>query len=130
MLVHWLTCQGVHPAFADLGARYPIKSGKLLRVLQRCLSALAHWSPLFGEADYLPLLAFPFVAQFENNALHAFEMLATVLTNWCASWFEFFPNPPLNVLAMVSEHGLHALPPLAARLGLILGIFVTRPTAQ
>ena len=23
--------------------------------------------------------------------------------NWCGQWFEYFPNPPLNVLAMVEN---------------------------
>ena len=29
----------------------------------------------------------------------------TVITvvNWCGQWFEYFPNPPLNVLAMVEN---------------------------
>ena len=25
------------------------------------------------------------------------------IVNWCGQWFEYFPNPPLNVLAMVEN---------------------------
>ena len=46
----------------------------------RVLSALAFWSPVFGEVDYLPHMAFPFAKLFQNNRLLAFEMLATVLS--------------------------------------------------
>ncbi|XP_070574109.1 TBC1 domain family member 31-like [Ptychodera flava] len=95
--------KGTHIAWATVHEQYPIKSRKLLRVLQRTLSGLAHWSAIFGETDYLPLLAFPFVKLFQNNQLVCFEVVATILLNWCQHWFEFFPNPPINVLSMVEN---------------------------
>ncbi|KAM4687302.1 TBC1 domain family member 31 [Discoglossus pictus] len=98
-----LTDKGTHSQYLLLHQEYPIKSRKLLRVLQRTLSALAHWSAIFGETKYLPLLAFPFVKLFQNNQLICFEVVATVITNWCQHWFEYFPNPPINILAMVEN---------------------------
>ncbi|KAJ6663117.1 hypothetical protein lerEdw1_010710 [Lerista edwardsae] len=95
--------KGTHLAFVHLQNEYPIKSRKLLRVLQRTLSALAHWSSIFGEMPYVPLLTFPFVKLFQNNQLICFEVVATVIVNWCQHWFEFFPNPPINVLSMVEN---------------------------
>ncbi|KAJ7360430.1 hypothetical protein OS493_015531 [Desmophyllum pertusum] len=102
-----LVDKGTHNAFARLHEEYPIKSRKLLRVLQRSLSALAHWSAIFGEVDYLALLSFPFVKLFQNNQLICFEMIATILINWCQHWFEFFPNPPVNILGMVENVLVH-----------------------
>ncbi|KAG9328169.1 hypothetical protein JZ751_016159 [Albula glossodonta] len=87
-----LTAKGVHSAFLTLHQRYPIKSQKLHRGLQRVLSAMAYWSAIFGETDYLPLVAFPFVKLFQNNPLICFEVVATVTVNWCQHWFEYFPN--------------------------------------
>ncbi|CAH1269669.1 TBC1D31 [Branchiostoma lanceolatum] len=105
--------KGVHSSYVRLHEHYPIKSQKLLRVLQRTLSALAHWSPIFGETDYLALLAFPFVKLFQNNQMVCFEAIATILVNWCQQWFEYFPNPPINVLNMVENllayHDKHLL---------------------
>ncbi|XP_062521814.1 TBC1 domain family member 31-like isoform X2 [Corticium candelabrum] len=98
-----LADRGTHDAYIMLHKQYPIKSRKLLRVLQRSLSALAHWAPIFGEMTYLPFLAFPFVKMFQNNALLAFETIATVITNWCSRWFEYFPNPPFNVLNLIEN---------------------------
>ncbi|KAE8599593.1 hypothetical protein XENTR_v10017246 [Xenopus tropicalis] len=95
--------KGTHTQYKLLHQEYPIKSRKLLRVLQRTLSALAHWSAIFGETKYLPLLAFPFVKLFQNNQLICFEVVATVITNWCQHWFEYFPNPPINILGMVEN---------------------------
>ncbi|KAL7984091.1 hypothetical protein Chor_002661 [Crotalus horridus] len=95
--------KGTHSAVAHLQNEYPIKSRKLLRVLQRTLSGLAHWSTIFGEMPYIPLLVFPFVKLFQNNQLICFEVVATVIINWCQHWFEFFPNPPINVLSMVEN---------------------------
>ncbi|NXF02482.1 TBC31 protein, partial [Smithornis capensis] len=95
--------KGIHSAFVNIQKKYPIKSRKLLRVLQRTLSALAHWSSIFAETPYLPLLAFPFVKLFQNNQLICFEVVATVVVNFCQHWFEYFPNPPVNVLSMMEN---------------------------
>ncbi|VDN11082.1 unnamed protein product [Dibothriocephalus latus] len=75
-----LSQKGIHPSFANLAEKYPVRSSKLFRSLQRTCSALAFWSELFGETTYLPLLAFPFVKLFQGNQLQAFEVLATVLS--------------------------------------------------
>uniref|UniRef100_A0A8C3WUQ8 TBC1 domain family member 31 n=1 Tax=Catagonus wagneri TaxID=51154 RepID=A0A8C3WUQ8_9CETA len=95
--------KGIHGAFLNLQKTYPIKSRKLLRVLQRTLSALAHWSTIFSDTPYLPLLAFPFVKLFQNNQLICFEVVATLIINWCQHWFEYFPNPPINILSMIEN---------------------------
>uniref|UniRef100_A0A8C2Y7N5 TBC1 domain family member 31 n=1 Tax=Coturnix japonica TaxID=93934 RepID=A0A8C2Y7N5_COTJA len=95
--------KGTHSAFVNIQNEYPIKSRKLLRVLQRTLSALAHWSAIFGETPYIPLLAFPFVKLFQNNQLICFEVVATVIVNFCQHWFEYFPNPPVNILSMMEN---------------------------
>ncbi|NXA67885.1 TBC31 protein, partial [Mohoua ochrocephala] len=95
--------RGIHSAFINIQKEYPIKSRKLLRVLQRTLSALAHWSAIFAETPYMPLLAFPFVKLFQNNQLICFEVVATVVVNFCQHWFEYFPNPPVNVLSMMEN---------------------------
>ncbi|KAM6968049.1 TBC1 domain family member 31 [Aplochiton taeniatus] len=98
-----LTDKGLHSAYLSLQHAYPIKNHKLQRGLQRVLSALAHWSAIFGEAEYLPLVAFPFVKLFQNNPLLCFEVVATVIVNWCQHWFEYFPNPPLNILSLAEN---------------------------
>ncbi|XP_009074935.1 PREDICTED: TBC1 domain family member 31, partial [Acanthisitta chloris] len=95
--------KGTHCAFVNIQKEYPIKSRKLLRVLQRTLSALAHWSAIFAETPYMPLLAFPFVKLFQNNQLICFEVVATVVVNFCQHWFEYFPNPPVNILSMMEN---------------------------
>ncbi|CAF2035987.1 unnamed protein product [Rotaria magnacalcarata] len=95
--------KGGHSTFAKLQEQYPLKSRKLLRIMQRVLSALAHWSSIFGETDFLPLLSFPFIKLFENNQLICFEVIATVVFNWCQLWFMYFPNPPVNVLGMIEN---------------------------
>uniref|UniRef100_UPI00398F2198 TBC1 domain family member 31 isoform X1 n=1 Tax=Pristiophorus japonicus TaxID=55135 RepID=UPI00398F2198 len=98
-----LTDKGTHAAYLGIHEKYPIKSQKLLRILQRVLSVMAHWSAIFSEVSYLPLLAFPFVKLFQNNQLIGFEVVATVIINWCQHWFEYFPNPPLNLLSMIEN---------------------------
>lgn len=74
--------KGTHTSYLTLHEKYPMKSRKLLRVLQRALSALAHWAAIFGETQYLPGLVFPFVKMFQNNQLVTFEFLATILCKY------------------------------------------------
>lgn len=90
-----------HAAYINVHKKFPIKSRKLLRLLQRVLSSLAYWSPIFGETEFLPMIVFPFIKLFPNNQLICFEIIATILVNYCQKWFEYFPNPPLSVLIMV-----------------------------
>lgn len=57
----------------------PMFSTPLFASVYRTLSALAHWSAIFAETPYMPLLAFPFVKLFQNNQLICFEVVATVV---------------------------------------------------
>ncbi|OON19770.1 WD domain, G-beta repeat protein, partial [Opisthorchis viverrini] len=96
-----LVKKGIHPAFVTIPACFRWHQKKSIGVLQKVCSALAFWSPMFGETDWLLMMAYPFVRLFENNTLHAFEVVATVLNNWCTFWFKDFPNPPANILYIV-----------------------------
>ncbi|CAH8872271.1 unnamed protein product [Trichobilharzia szidati] len=98
-----LVNKAIHPAHDLLSLRYPIRGQRLFKALQKVCSALAYWCPLFGETDWLPLFVFPFVKLYHNNLLYAFEVVATILINWCGTWFEFFPNPPINILCMIEN---------------------------
>ncbi|RKO99880.1 hypothetical protein CXG81DRAFT_87, partial [Caulochytrium protostelioides] len=96
---------GTHPSYATPVFRklYPIKSEKLARLTQKLLSALAHWSPLFGELPYLPILVFPLIRLYRGDLISCFELCCTILTNWCHRWFEYFPHPPLGVLDILQD---------------------------
>jgi len=98
-----LTDKGNHLAFAAVGEKFPVKSVRLTRVMQRILSAMGHWSRIFAEVEYLPLVVFPFVKLFQNNSLICFETIATFVVNWFQHWFEFFPNPPVNMMSLVEN---------------------------
>ncbi|KAJ3108872.1 TBC1 domain member 31 [Phlyctochytrium planicorne] len=88
--------KGLHPSFADFRKKYPMKS-------ERVLSALAHWSPIFENLDYLPSLVFPFVKLFLNDMFSGFETVMTILINWCQKWWNYFPNPPFECLDVLEN---------------------------
>lgn len=111
-----LVAKGVHPAFADLHERYPIQNMRLFQRLRRVLSALAHWSPVFGELPYLPALAFPFVKLFERDDLSAMEAIMTVFLNWGAGWVDTYPHAPMQVLGAVDGLLAYHDPALAKHL--------------
>ena len=98
-----LVSRGVHPEYKNLAEKFQIKSPRLTRVLEKILSALAYWSDLFAELEYLPMMVFPIVKVFQNNHLVCFEICASMLKSFCVHWFEFFPNPPIGVLSVIEN---------------------------
>eukprot|EP00742_Colponemidia_sp_Colp-10_P013948 GILJ01015792.1.p1 GENE.GILJ01015792.1~~GILJ01015792.1.p1 ORF type:complete len:1219 (+),score=262.29 GILJ01015792.1:520-3657(+) len=98
-----LSAKGIHPSFEDLPKRYPLQNRRLSQRLQKTLSQLAFWSPIFSDVPYMPALVFPFIKLFGSDELSCFEVLASVLVHWCQRWFEFFPNPPLTVLHWIES---------------------------
>lgn len=66
-----------------------------------------HGLPLptvFGEAPFVPLLAFPFVKLFDADEEAALETVMMVLLNWAGSWLETFPRPPAPVRTCAFGH--------------------------
>lgn len=69
-----LVRRGPHPAaVASLAARYPLRDRTLFRKTAVLISALAHWSPVLGEAEFVPAWVFPFAVVFQKvriNRIH------------------------------------------------------------
>jgi len=84
-----LVSKGGHPSFVNLHKNYPIKSQRTYRQLQGLLSALAFYSPVFGEVRYLPSLVFPFLKLFGKDKVMN-EM--NFISLWNISLY-FFPVP-------------------------------------
>ncbi|GMH46755.1 hypothetical protein TrVE_jg6589 [Triparma verrucosa] len=98
-----LANKDTHPAFGGLKDRYPLKNQRTFKKLQAVLSSLAHWSPVFGEAEYVPALAYPFVSLFQVDDLAAFETVMAVLLHWGGTWLTTFPHPPIPILNTVEQ---------------------------
>ncbi|RZC41989.1 TBC1 domain family member 31 [Asbolus verrucosus] len=90
-------------SFEDLCKKYPLEDKRSLKNLKQLLDNLVTWCPFFLHVDYLPVFVFPFVKVFHNKPLTCFEAVCTIIVNWCQFWFEYFPLPPVNVLAMVEN---------------------------
>ncbi|TPX37151.1 hypothetical protein SmJEL517_g01058 [Synchytrium microbalum] len=98
-----LMSRGIHPAVKDFRKRFPLKSDRLAKTMERILSGLAYWSPLFESLDYLAPLVFPFAYLMVNDTFMCFEAVMTILINWCQKWWEYYPNPPVELLSMFEE---------------------------
>ncbi|XP_044263660.1 TBC1 domain family member 31 [Tribolium madens] len=90
-------------SFEDLCRKYPLENKRNLKNLKQLLDNLVTWCPFFLNVEFLPLFVFPFVKVFINTPLTCFEAVCTIILNWCQFWFEYFPLPPVNVLAMVEN---------------------------
>ncbi|KAH6570797.1 hypothetical protein BASA60_007519 [Batrachochytrium salamandrivorans] len=71
--------QNVHPNFRDFRKLFPLKSDRQAKAMERVLSCLAFWSPIFANLDYLPAMVFPFVTLFSNDLFSGFEVVMTVI---------------------------------------------------
>ncbi|KAI5745533.1 hypothetical protein M8J76_011817 [Diaphorina citri] len=92
-----------HLAFKHLDKKYPLHNKCLLNALKRLLSCLANWNPLFSLVTYLPEFVFPFVVLLRNEPCALFEVIASIIVNYCQHWFQYFPFPPINTLALVEN---------------------------
>lgn len=95
--------EGVHESTKMLHARYPIQNLLLLERMKVELSLLAHYSPIFAEADFLPCLVFPIVSMLGEDELLCFEVLHRLLTYWLQFLFETFPVANADVLQNIEE---------------------------
>ncbi|KAL1513504.1 hypothetical protein ABEB36_002908 [Hypothenemus hampei] len=89
--------------FEDLSKKYPVEDKVSIRCLKHLLDNLASWCPFFAQVDYLPYLLYPFVKVFHKKPIACFELACTFIINWCQHWFEYFPLPPINILAIIDN---------------------------
>lgn len=110
--------KGTHPIVQDLDKTFPLRDTTTLRNLKTVASCLAHWCKAFGQSfennakTFLPTLAFPFIKLYPNNAITAFETIASILLNQCQLWFEFSPLEPMNYLGLIENLLTHFDPAL------------------
>ncbi|OUM58532.1 hypothetical protein PIROE2DRAFT_16148 [Piromyces sp. E2] len=93
----------IHPAVINFKKKYPLKIYRVLRSMEKIMSMLCYWSPVFENIDYLPNMIFPFAKIYENDTFTCFEILLTVIINYCQKWWEFYPNPPIECLDMLES---------------------------
>lgn len=95
--------RGVHPCFADIPSRYPLRDSRQLRKFHLILSALAYWSPLCAELEHLPAIVFPFMMFFGSDDLAAFETCITFMVQVQKGFLVSFPHPPIPLLAAIDS---------------------------
>lgn len=71
-----LISRGPHPAaLASLSVRYPLRDQKLFRKTAVLISALAHWSPILGDVEFVPSWVCPFVIVFSQVGASIFTYI-------------------------------------------------------
>ena len=95
--------QALHPVARKLPEKLPIRFSVVSTRLVRLISALSYWHPPLAECDWLPALAFPFLQAIGRDSLVVFEILATIINNFCQEWLYFVPNPPITTLSRIER---------------------------
>jgi hypothetical protein len=83
--------KGRHECAALLDAKYPLENRQLAEAMKDVLSLLAHYHPVFAEADFIPTVIFPFVCLFGNDYFLCFEILYRLFTIPLSFLFKEFP---------------------------------------
>ncbi|CAL7945564.1 unnamed protein product [Xylocopa violacea] len=92
----------------DILKNYSLANRSKRMLLMTTVHCLIQWCPLLVQCSFLPNLIFPFLMIFQKDQLFGFEMVLTILLNYCQKWFEYHPLPPLNVLGIVENILLRA----------------------
>ena len=108
-----LYSKGMHPNLRDLHENEGVRgSGRVYAKVERVMSALTYWSPVFSEIDYLPGLLVPMAVTCKGDDLTLFETAMSFCLHWFQHWFEFHPTPPLNYLQSIHNLLQHHCPSL------------------
>ncbi|CAM9630859.1 unnamed protein product [Choristocarpus tenellus] len=108
--------RGPHPLAVATVVRYPLRDRKVARKLTVLVSALAHWSAVFGVAEFVPSWVFPFVVVFGQDDLGAFEAALSFLLHWGSRLLVNFPQPPMPILAIMESSLQHHDPRISNHL--------------
>lgn len=57
-----------------------MKSDRVARGMEKVISSLIYWSPIFENLDYLPSMVFPMVKAFGSDVFSCFEAVMTVIS--------------------------------------------------
>ncbi|KMQ96654.1 wd repeat-containing protein 67-like protein [Lasius niger] len=87
---------------------HPLADRSRASLLAMTMDCLLQWCPLLIQSPFLPNLVFPFLVVFQKDPLLAFELILSILLNYCQKWFEYHPLPPLNVLGIIENILLEA----------------------
>ncbi|XP_070163117.1 TBC1 domain family member 31 isoform X2 [Polyergus mexicanus] len=87
---------------------HPLVDRSKASLLAMIMDCLLQWCPLLIQSSFLPNLAFPFLVVFQKDPLLTFELILSILLNYCQKWFEYHPLPPLNILGIIENILLEA----------------------
>lgn len=96
-----LYSKGMHPSLASLHTTAGHLAPQMYAKIERVLSALAYWSPIFGEAEFVSGLLVPLAHTCRGDDLSFFETAIAMFLQWFQHWLEFYPTPPLNYLQSI-----------------------------
>lgn len=116
---------------------YPLADRSKASLLATTMDCLLQWCPLLAQYHFLTNFVFPFLVVFQviphiilnindlsveksakmylslqKDPLLSFELILSILLNYCQNWLEYSPLPPLNVLGIIENMLLEADPVL------------------
>jgi WD40 repeat protein len=94
---------GDMPLAADQLENFAASDSRIKQRTARIVHALAHWCEALACSPFLPSFVYPWVRFFGRDQNAALEACITFILNWASSWFEYWPAPPLHVLAVAER---------------------------
>jgi len=94
-----LVNMGLHPLATSQLQAYHLSDSRLRQRLSRVVHVLANWCEALACSSFLPSFAFPWVKFFGRDDCLAAETCIMFFLNWAHNWFQFWPSPPVHLLA-------------------------------
>ena len=98
-----LVSRGDHPLANDIMASFNYGDARVKQHLTRCVNMITHWCEALACSPFLPTLMLPLARFFGRDEQAVVEASIMFIINWAPAWFEFWPAPPLHVLAVAER---------------------------
>lgn len=93
----------LHSSCSIIENRYSLQKTIYTKHLKRLMSCLYYWCPILEKFDFVVEFVFPFMKILYGDPLQCFEIVITILKNYCQSWFKFAPLIPIDILAVIEN---------------------------
>lgn len=91
----------LHPCCQMIQEDFPGLPKENLFILSRVLSAFYYHSSLFFLMNEFPRILLHFLKALTWSPLSTFEILLTIVNNFCTDWYEDIPNPSKSILTTI-----------------------------
>ncbi|RNF12897.1 hypothetical protein TraAM80_00055 [Trypanosoma rangeli] len=98
-----LLSKGTHRSVHSLLRPFPLANKKMRTAMENVLSILAWHVPFFAVIHFLPMIVYPFLQVYGDDIQSTVEVVLVVLSNWGQEFFQYYPQHPVALTALLNQ---------------------------